>query len=79
MNVSTSRVIKYTLYMSNYLASIPGTISGRAGGGGGIAALRQIYMGAPIGVVEIHVWAKLLPLSPPTCSATGYNWLLIIG
>ena len=39
-------------------------ISGRAGGWVGcIAARGQIYMGAPIGVVEIHLRAKLPHMS----------------
>ena len=33
-----------------------------SGGAGGIAVQGQIYMGAPIGVVEIHLRAKLPPL-----------------
>ena len=45
----------------------------RGGGGGGIAARGEIYMGAPIGVVEIHLQLKMTalvkvpppPLPPP--------------
>ena len=33
-----------------------------SGGARGIATHGQIYMGAPIGVVEVHLRAKLLPL-----------------
>ena len=33
-----------------------------SGGAGGIAARGQLYMGAPIGVLEIHLRAKLLLL-----------------
>ena len=29
---------------------------------GGIASQGQIYMGAPNGLVDIHLWAKLLPM-----------------
>ena len=32
------------------------------GGGRGISARGQIYMGAPVGVVEIHLRAKSPPL-----------------
>ena len=32
-----------------------------SGGAGGIASRGQIYMGTPIGVVEIYLQAKLLP------------------
>ena len=54
------------------------------GGAGGIAAREQIYMGAPIGVVEIHLKVEIAtpgkvpprsvapsPPPPPLCSATG--------
>ena len=33
-----------------------------SGGAGVIAARGQVYMGAPIGVVEIHLRAKLPPV-----------------
>ena len=37
-------------------------LDGDRGGAGGIAARSLIYMGAPIGVVEIHLRAKLPPM-----------------
>ena len=44
------------------------------GGAGGIAARGQIYMGTPIGVVEIHLQLEIAapphPPPPPLCSAT---------
>ena len=43
-----------------------------AGRAWGIATRGQIYMGAPIAVVEIHLQAKLLPPSPTSVwSATA--------
>ena len=36
-----------------------------SGVAGGIAARGQIYMGAPIGVVEIHLQFEITALTPP--------------
>ena len=48
---------------------------------GGIAARGQIYMGAPLGVVEIHLRANCRPCKgapPPLCSATDEKHILLI-
>ena len=46
------------------------------GGAGGIAARVQIYMGAPIGVVEIHlqleIAAPVMVHPTPPCSTTAH-------
>ena len=52
----------FAIYMLPKLISGQFIWSETSGGAGGIAARGQIYMGAPIGVVEIHLRAKLSPL-----------------
>ena len=48
-----------------------------SGGAGGIAARGQLYMGAPIGVVEIHLQLEIAaPVKepwPPPCTATVHK------
>ena len=54
------------IFVYNLSNIIHGMISGRTGD---IAAQVQLYMGAPIGVVEIHLQAT--PSPHPICSTTG--------
>ena len=80
-------VIIHFIYIS-YLPYCRLSVYMYSGGAGGIAARGQIYRNAPIGVLEIHLRAKLPPPSPilerknknkithththPLCSATVY-------
>ena len=88
---TTDQFTKLLLALSNYrrvaLEKRFGVVWGGVGGewiinmhissgeAGGIAARGQIYLGAPISVLEIHLRAKLLPLAADPCSTTAHiHW-----